>query len=314
MAKRVGIPRSMLYYEYFPVWESFFNSLNVEIIISPKTNIDILNAGITNSVDECCLPVKLFHGHVNYLKDKVDYIFIPKFISLHKKEYCCPKLLGLPDMIKHSINGLPVIIDPEINSNKRNSLKKSAFEIGKVLGMNYFEISKAYKDALQTLDDAQLWQLPIRSSKIGEKNILVLGHSYNVFDEFLNMGILEKLCKENINIMVAEDVEEKEIRYYSSQTKKRIFWTHGRRIIGSAFSMIENNNIDGIIYLSSFGCGLDSVLVHLVSKKALNAKIPIIVMTLDEQTGEAGFKTRLEAFLDMLEWRVKDENYISSLR
>lgn len=314
MAKRVGIPRSMLYYEYFPVWESFFNSLNVEIIISPKTNIDILNAGITNSVDECCLPVKLFHGHVNYLKDKVDYIFVPKFISLHKKEYCCPKLLGLPDMIKHSINGLPVIIDPEINSNKRNSLKKSAFEIGKVLGMNYFEISKAYKDALQTLDDAQLWQLPIRSSKIGEKNILVLGHSYNVFDEFLNMGILEKLCKENINIMVAEDVEEKEIRYYSSQTKKRIFWTHGRRIIGSAFSMIENNNIDGIIYLSSFGCGLDSVLVHLVSKKALNAKIPIIVMTLDEQTGEAGFKTRLEAFLDMLEWRVKDENYISSLR
>ncbi len=314
MAKRVGIPRAMLYYEYFPVWESFFNSLNIEIIISPKTNVDILNAGIINSVDECCLPVKLFHGHVNYLKDKVDYIFVPKFISLHKKEYCCPKLLGLPDMIKHSMSDLPIIIDPEINSDKRNSLKKSAFEIGKVLGVNQFEIRKAYKAALQTIEDNQLWQLPIRSSKIGEKNILVLGHSYNVFDEFLNMDLFEKLRKENINIMVAEDVNEKEIRYYSNQIKKRMFWTHGRRIIGSAFSMIENNNIDGIIYLSSFGCGLDSVLIHLVSKRAINAKVPIIVMTLDEQTGEAGFKTRLEAFLDMLEWRVKDENYISSLR
>lgn len=314
MAMRVGIPRAMLYHEYFPIWESFFNSLNVELIISPKTNIDILNAGIINSVDESCLPVKLFHGHVNYLKDKVDYIFIPKFISLHKKEYCCPKLLGLPDMVKHSINDLPIIIDPEINSNKRNSLKKSAFEIGKVLGVNQFEIRKAYKDALQTLENDQLWQLPIKSNKIGEKNILVLGHSYNVFDEFLNMGLLEKLNKENINIMVAEDVKEQEIRYYSGQIKKRMFWTHGRRIIGSAFSMIENNNIDGIIYLSSFGCGLDSVLVHLVSKRAINSKIPILIMTLDEQTGEAGFNTRLEAFLDMLEWRYKDENYISSLR
>jgi predicted nucleotide-binding protein (sugar kinase/HSP70/actin superfamily) len=93
-----------------------------------------------------------------------------------------------------------------------------------------------------------------------------------------------------------------------------MFWTHGRKIIGSAFSLIENNNIDGIIYLSSFGCGLDSVLVHLVSKSAVERKIPLIVMTLDEQTGEAGFNTRLEAFLDMIEWRVKDENNISAFR
>ena len=28
-------------------------------------------------------------------------------------------------------------------------------------------------------------------------------------------------------------------------------------------------------------------------------------LTLDEQTGEAGFNTRLEAFLDMMEWRVR---------
>ncbi len=314
MDKTVGIPRAMLFYEYFPMWESFFDSLNVKIIASPKTNKDILNSGITNSVDESCLPVKLFHGHVDYLKDKVDYIFIPKFISIYKKEYCCPKLLGLPEMIKHSIYDLPILISPEINMDKRNSIKEAAFEIGSILGKSRFLISKAYKNSLSSLKELEVWQT--KRELFGNENmdILVLGHSYNVFDEFLNMGLLQKLKEQNINILLSEDINEEEIRDYSNRIKKRMFWTHGRRIVGSAFSMIEKGSIDGIIYLSSFGCGLDSVLIHLVTRNALECEIPIMIMTLDEQTGEAGFNTRLEAFLDMIEWRLRNENYIPSLR
>ncbi len=100
MNKTIGIPRGMFYYDYYILWEEFFKNLNTKVVISPpKTNKDILNRGISTCVDEACLPVKVFHGHVNYLKDKVDYIFIPKFISLYKREYCCPKHLGLPDMV-----------------------------------------------------------------------------------------------------------------------------------------------------------------------------------------------------------------------
>ena len=314
MIIKVGIPRAMLFHDYFPMWESFFDYLNVEIVISPKTNNDILNAGILNSVDESCLPVKLYHGHVDYLKDKVDYIFIPKFLSIYKKEYCCPKLLGLPEMITHSIKDLPKIISPIVDINKDKNMKRAALETGSILGKSKILIANAYKHSLSSLKELEVWQAKRDIHEQSKRNILVLGHSYNVFDEFLNMSLLEKLSKQNINIFLSEDVYQKEIRYFSSQIRKRMFWTHGRRIIGSAFSLIENNSIDGIIYLSSFGCGLDSVLVHLVSKSAIEHKIPILVMTLDEQTGEAGFNTRLEAFLDMIEWRVKDENYISAFR
>lgn len=314
MAIKVGIPRAMLFHDYYPMWERFFDYLGVQIVISPKTNNAILNAGIINSVDEACLPVKLFHGHVDYLKDKVDYIFIPKFISIHKKEYCCPKLLGLPEMITHSINDLPQIISPIVDFNKDKNMKVAAFETGSILGKSKFQTAKAYKHSLSSLKELKVWQTERDFHEKGKTNLLVLGHSYNVFDEFLNMNLLQKLRKQSINIFISEDVQEKEIRYFSSQIRKRMFWTHGRKIIGSAFSLIENNDIDGIIYLSSFGCGLDSVLVHLVSKSAAEHKIPLIVMTLDEQTGEAGFNTRLEAFLDMIEWRVKDENNISAFR
>ena len=314
MSIKVGIPRAMLFYDYYPMWKSFFEYLKVEIIVSPKTNNDILNAGIINSVDESCLPVKLYHGHVDYLKDKVDYIFIPKFISIYKKEYCCPKLLGLPEMISHSIKGLPEIICPIIDINKDKSMKVAALETGAILGKSKFQTAKAYKHSLLSLNDLEVWQTDRLIHEKGKTNLLVLGHSYNVFDDFLNMNLLQKLNKENVNVFLSEDVHENEIRYFSGQIRKRMFWTHGRRIIGSAFSMIENDCIDGIIYLSSFGCGLDSVLVHLVSKSAIDYKIPMLVMTLDEQTGEAGFNTRLEAFLDMIEWRVKSENHVSAFR
>jgi len=45
-------------------------------------------------------------------------LFIPRFTSISKKEYICPKFGGLPDMIRNSIKGLPPLIDTEINLRK----------------------------------------------------------------------------------------------------------------------------------------------------------------------------------------------------
>lgn len=74
--KKIGIPRGMLYYENFPFWRDYFQAIGYEVVVSKRTNKDILDSGILSSVDEACLPVKIIHGHVDYLKDKVDYIFL----------------------------------------------------------------------------------------------------------------------------------------------------------------------------------------------------------------------------------------------
>lgn len=320
MKKTIGIPRGMLYYEFFPLWEAFFMEIGYEVISSPKTNKDILDMGIEACVDEACLPVKIFHGHVEYLKDKVDYIFVPKITSLYKREYCCPKILGLPYMIKNSIDDLPEIIDIEINTDRKGKFEGSYGKVGKYLNISRREAIRAYRKIEDNKDKNREWlnnimpKNPLRNKTERIINILLLGHSYNVFDEFMNMGILDKLSNRDIRIIVAEDVNEEDIRMYSDKIPKRMFWTHGRRSIGSAFKLIEDEKIDGIIYLSSFGCGLDSVLVHLVSYRAVENNIPIMELTLDEQTGEAGFNTRLEAFLDMMKWRNRNEDNISPSR
>lgn len=316
--KKIGIPRGMLYYENLPFWKEYFDEIGYEIVISKKTNKEIMNAGILNSVDEACLPVKIFHGHVEYLKDKVDYIYIPKMISLHKREYCCPKILGLSDMVKNSIEELPEIIDVIFDLRKRNGLYSGYRDLASKLGVSNKINSKAFKNVYNEKSKYHNWVksdlLPGSKGLESDNNILILGHSYNVFDDFINMGILKKLVDRGIKIYTAEDVSDEDIRKYSNFANKRLFWTHGRRIVGSANYLIMNKQIDGIIFLSSFGCGLDSVLTHMVSRQSATYELPFMNLTLDEQTGEAGMNTRLEAFLDMMKWRDKNKSYISTFR
>ncbi len=333
MKNKVGIPRGMMYYDYYPLWNEFFKELDVEVVISCKTNKEILNSGSLNCVDEACLPVKIFHGHVDYLKDKVDYIFIPKIMSIGYKEYCCPKYLGLPEMVIHSIENLPEVIDVAVNLRKsRTKLKKSFYEIGLYFTNNRFKLNKAYSKAMEFYNGYKRLItkgiIPINAIKMYdnafqnfkptrdkfEKTIMVLGHPYNVYDEFISMNVISKLIKNRRNVLTAEMINNEIINYFSAKLPKRMFWTHGKRIIGSAYYAIERKKVDGIIYISAFGCGLDSVLVDLVERKANECSIPFVLLTIDEQTGEAGINTRIEAFLDMMEWRNKNENYFSTFR
>lgn len=305
---RVGIPRGLMYYDYHILWKSFFEELGVEVVVSSKTNKEILNMGIATAVDEACLPVKVFHGHVEELKDKVDYIFIPKIISVHKREYSCPKILGLPDMIKHSVKDLPEIIDVKVDMVKKNAnIFKSILDAGRYFTQNPFKIIKAYNSALNKYKKSK--EEYINDNDI---SIMVIGNSYNIYDEYINMDSINKLKDQDINVLTPEMINIKDINFYSKILPKRMFWTYGRKMIGSAFNAIYNKKVDGIIYISAFGCGLDSVIEDLIRRKANEFKIPFTLLTIDEHSGQAGVDTRLEAFVDMIKWRVENENNIST--
>lgn len=331
MKLKIGIPRGMFYFDYYFLWNNFFNNLDVEVVVSPKTNKDILNRGVELCVDEACLPIKVYHGHVDYLKDKVDYIFIPKMTSIYRKEYCCPKHLGLPDMIKQSLTDLPPIIDTQVNLKRSDAnLKKVAIDIGKHFEKSSRKILSAFNDAYSQFQDyikmltSKVIPIDINSKykdlsfitnikkeKFGRK-ILVLGHFYNVYDSYINMDLIDKLNRRGFDVVTVEMIDENKSRQYASKLPKRMFWTHGQRIVGGAYALIDEKAISGIIYISAFGCGLDSVLIDLVERKAKENRVPFTLLTIDEQTGEAGVNTRIEAFIDMLEWRNKDEINIST--
>ena len=69
------------------------------------------------------------------------------------------------------------------------------------------------------------------------------------------------------------------------------------RLYGAALHI--RDKVDGIIYISSFSCGLDSFIIEMI--KTHITDVPMMVLKLDEHRGRAGFETRLEAFSDLLQ-------------
>ncbi|MFA7688836.1 MAG: acyl-CoA dehydratase activase-related protein, partial [Bacilli bacterium] len=140
---KIGIPRAGLYYKYGKLWETFFNELDCEIILSPETNKEILTNGINYSIDESCLSSKIYMGHINYLKDKVDYILVPRIVCFGKDEDVCVKFNALYDIVRNTFNNINII-----NYNidiKKGERELSAFlKMGKVINKGYFLSLKAY--------------------------------------------------------------------------------------------------------------------------------------------------------------------------
>jgi predicted nucleotide-binding protein (sugar kinase/HSP70/actin superfamily) len=315
MKPRVGIPRALLYYNYFPMWRIFFEELGAEVVLSGLTNKRILDDGVNCCVDDACLPMKVFHGHIIDLKDRVDYLFVPRLISVEKNEYICPKFCGLPDMVLNTVKGLPRVIDCTINlRNGYSSLRKAVLEVGSLFTLDYCRIYKAYRKAKTSLDIhenlMQKGATPIEAMtgyytpvEDYRYSIGLIGHSYNIYDNYVSMGIIDKLRGRGIKVLTQDMVCSERIEQIARGFSKPMFWSFGKKIMAASQHLIDRRNVRGIIYLVAFGCGLDALVGDLVERRIRKNGVPFCLLTIDEHTGEAGIDTRLEAFIDMLEWR-----------
>ncbi|NLK43870.1 MAG: 2-hydroxyglutaryl-CoA dehydratase [Tissierellia bacterium] len=290
----VGIPKGLLYYKYYPFFTNFFNELGVELVVSQDTNKDILDEGVNYCIDDACLPVKIFHGHVAVLKEKCDIILIPRIMQVRKKEYICPKFCGLPEMIKNTIPDLPRIIDKPIYAFSRKKLYTWAKEAGSMITKDKNRIKSAFNYAVMEQDKYRLGF----NDKSQQLTVALVGHPYNIFDNYINMNIVKKLKRLGVGVITEEFLEDNLIDEEIRHLYKKPFWTFARNSYGFASNVYRKNLVDGIIYISSFACGIDSVVIELIKERIGN--FPLLILKIDEHTGEAGLDTRVEAFVDML--------------
>ncbi len=324
---RIGVPRGLLFFYYYPLWEAFFRTLGVELVVSAPTSRPLFNRGVVLASDETCLPVKVFFGHIESLREKqVDYVFLPRMVSMEKRTYLCPKLLGFPEVVTSVITDLPPVLTANFNLRKNpKELDKALHELGKQLGYNARRIQQAVEAAREAqarfedlLLGGQEFDLAVKG-RSAERNtaevalrIGVLGHAYMLYDRFTSLDIKGKLSKFGTEIITAETVDSGEIDHYMEQLPKKMFWSHSKRILGAAYSFIDDPRVHGLVHLSCFGCGPDSMIADMVERACRRRGKPFMVLTLDEHTGEAGLVTRLEAYVDMLRRRVEVENNISA--
>lgn len=310
MLKTAGIPQGLYYHQFFPMWKTFFEEVGAEIVFSGNTTKTILNMGIQSCVGEACLPVKVFHGHVKKLSDKVDCLIIPRFTSISKGEYICPEFGGLPDMVRHSIKYLPEIVDIEVDLHKHpGEAIKCAMSIGLKFCSNKRIIKRSFDHAMQSFR-AHDPSKPYINNCIGTgyaqataPAIAVIGHAYNIYDSFINMNLLKKLQNEGLDVLTLEAFDGSFLNRNAGTLHKKMFWNFGRKVMGSTYEIMKRNNIKGVLFVTSFGCGVDSFVFDL-AQRALRREtdIPSMLLTLDEHSGEAGLNTRIEAFSDIIRW------------
>ena len=151
------------------------------------------------------------------------------------------------------------------------------------------------------------------TSKSYPINVAVIAHGYNLYDERVSMKIFDKLEKLDVKVYTADALTIEQMKEGLNLMHSKLYWANEYEITGAAAHYISNRQIDGIITINAFGCGPDSLMLERISRFAAKSKKPILHLSVDEQTGEAGFVTRIEAFIDML-YRKKRSNIINKIK
>lgn len=296
---KIGIPKALLFYKYGDLWTAFFEELGCDIVISPNTNREILDYGNKFSVDEACLSIKIYMGHVYYLLDKCDYILIPRIICLKKNEKLCTNFSALYDLVRNTFD--KNIIHYNIDIGKHEDEFYAFTTMGLELGLPYRKIVKAYKVAKEKQKLKMDRRISKQKALIASSNnlkILLAGHPYNLYDDFIGKTIIQLLEENHIDIIYSDLYDQKYLKSEVEKISKRNYWTYNREIIG-AISHYQDS-VDGIIIITTFPCGPDSLSNEMILR---NVKIPITNLIIDDASGDAGLITRIESFIDILEER-----------
>ena len=198
--------------------------------------------------------------------------------------------------------------DAEKNFNKALEIVKNAD--------NTRELKKAKKLAFDELSKTET-----------DKNKEVLrvditGEIYLVCDPFSNQNILKELGKMGvqtrrsltISSFIKDAIIPKVFRKGETHLQRafRLAKPYLMRDIGgdslecvSDVAYADERGIDGIIHISPFTCMPEIMSQNIFPAMRENCDIPILPLIMDEQTGKAGYLTRLEAFVDLMRRRKR---------
>ena len=317
---KVGIPRAISYYNNYPFYYGFFNHLGIEVILSDKTTTKIINQGAKYVVSDTCLPIKVYVGHIINLLDKeCEYIFVPSIQSTGYKINNCSKIRGLPEIVRNVIDRPFTMVEPTLDKTEGIGLFDFCVQTAKFF--NIFD-KKLIREAMHAgwdvynnfhsmTNSGVPYSIAIEASTTGKSagrpvdivkplSVAIMGHGYNLFDDRISLNLIKKLEKMDVKVYTSLDVTSAEAISSIENLGEIQYWANELELTGTAAHFLLDKKVDGIIALSAFGCGPDSLMVDEIAYHCKERNMPLIHLTIDEHTGEAGFVTRIEAFVDML--------------
>ena len=303
----IGIPLALHSLEWGIFWTHIFSELGFPVLLSPFTNGELVRRGIESMAAETCFPLKVFQGHVHYLLDRAEYLFLPNVINMptpasdetgffcpliESSQYMARAALGIRDLrlirptlyLKEGPNSLLSPLRRSLPKNlrpRRLPLQRAvekAWQRHEIFKADLFKRAEAILN--QTSDAESIW--------------IVSGRPYNLYDERLNLQLGRHLAKRGIRALPMDylNLDGEDLSDFP-----RMYWGLGARILRTAKRIARTPNWYGV-HLTNFSCGPDSFLEHFY-RHVLQDK-PSLILELDEHSAVAGLLTRVEAYQNVV--------------
>lgn len=174
-------------------------------------------------------------------------------------------------------------------------------------------------DVIDTLKSykKKIMHIPLDKDKDPIK-ISIIGEIYTIIEPFSNLYIEDKLMDYGVSTKRmltptwwVKDTALKTFKLNSIKMRKAsgeylplYIGGHARECIGEAV-LSQKSGMDGAIQLFPMGCMPEIVSKAILPTISRDKDFPIMTLVMDEMSGENGYITRIEAFIDLLERRKK---------
>lgn len=302
----IGVPRCLIMYELFPFFYEFLKQLGFKPVLSEPTTRKTIERGAELSVADTCLPVKVALGQIQDLMDRnIKRFFIPSVITMPPQDeifprsYVCPYVQSTPYFARVIFGKDIQVHSPYLHFDRgKAGIEESLVRFGKEFGKSKREVKQAISKAFAYWADGQKEIRELGSRVLNDLKdtaFVVCSRPYNGYDLGMNLNLPKKFRDLGI---LAIPVDFLGLEYKSIQADfSNMYWHYGQRILAAAEEIRKDERLFPV-YLSNFACGPDSFLTRFFKEK-LGQK-PFLLMEIDEHSGDAGFITRGEAFLDSI--------------
>jgi predicted CoA-substrate-specific enzyme activase len=308
--RRVAMPRVLTMYDLFPYWQAFFQSLDIELVLSSPTNPHIISQSREHAGVEACFPAKLVYGHVlDLLNKEADFVFMPSIINHAQiapgqaESNYCPYIPAAPYLVNAQMEfqerpwkSLLAPLRLEQSADKQHDL----YDLARQLSVTRKAIvaADAAGEAAQQAFYAAVRQRgreALASLPEGQPAAVIIGRPYNTYDVAVCQDLPYKLRKLGVLPLPLDFLPLSTVNL--AERYNRIFWRSGQDILAAAQIVHDDPRLQAI-YVTNFNCGPDSFLLSFFQR--IMGDKPFLELEFDDHTADAGVITRCEAFFDSL--------------
>jgi len=308
----IGIPAALHMANDLPKWQYFFNELGIKTVTSKGYN-DSVAKGKNLAGAEFCAPMSAVYGHVHYLLEKADYIFLPNYMdddatdmNIRVRRQFCYYTQFAPSVVALSTNDedRKRILSPLLQFiYKKEYKQKELYNVIKPIFGKRFSLSqieKAFAKAESFFDDCQeqLQELYVNEQAlVDDVSVVVLGRPYAVLDSSMNKGVLDIFGSLGVktffqDMIPYDDSDISDIRPLLNE----MHWHFSTKILEAAEIAAKTDGMYPVL-VTSFKCTPDSFVIDYLKKLMDSHGKPYLILQLDEHDSNVGYETRIEAAL-----------------